>query len=122
MDHNREYLNPQNKNEQHSKIDLTSLFRDALRQWWVILIFALSDRGVISGLLSKDKMLKMGTISMEFYLIHYLVINYGMIAAKHFGFDKGIAVLPLTILFFAISFYGACMIKYLSKIRLLLKD
>ena len=42
MDHNREYLNPQNKNEQHSKIDLTSLFRDALRQWWVILIFALS--------------------------------------------------------------------------------
>ena len=95
---------------------------DMLISMLVILIFALSDRGVVSGLLSKDKMLKMETISMEFYLIHYLVINYGMIAAKHFGFDKGIAVLPLTILFFAISFYGACMIKYLSKIRLLLKD
>ena len=42
MDHNREYLNPQKEIEQNNKIDLTSLFRDALRQWWVILIFALS--------------------------------------------------------------------------------
>ena len=42
MDYNRDYLKPQKDIEQNNKIDLTSLFRDALRQWWVILIFALS--------------------------------------------------------------------------------
>ena len=43
-------------------------------------------------------------------LIGRLIINIGMIVAKHFSLDKGIVVLPLTILFFSISMCGACLI------------
>ena len=42
MDHNIDYLEKQKETEQLSKIDLTSLFRDVIRQWWMVLIFALS--------------------------------------------------------------------------------
>ena len=73
----------------------------------VVLIFALSNQGIVSGLLSKETMLNLGKISLEFYLLHYLVIHYGMIAANHFGLGNGIAVIPLTLLFFVLSLYGA---------------
>ena len=55
-------------------------------------------------------MLNLGKISLEFYLLHYLVIHYGMLAASHLGLDKGLAVIPLTLLFLALSLYGACLI------------
>ncbi len=83
---------------------------DMLVSMFVVLVFVFSRRGIVSGLLSKEKMLYLGNISLDFYLIHYLVIHYGMIAAKYFGFDKGIIVLPLTILFFVISLFGAYLI------------
>ena len=92
---------------------------DMLVSMLVILIFAFSRRGIVSGLLSKGKMLSLGNISLEFYLVHYLVIHYGMIAANHFGFDKGIAVLPLTLLFFVLSLYGAGLIHSFSESLLL---
>ena len=83
---------------------------DMLVSALVVLIFVFSDRGIVSHFLSKKKTLELGNISLDFYLIHYLVIQYGMIAAKHFGLDKGIAVFPLTILFFVISLFGAYLI------------
>ncbi len=83
---------------------------DMLISMLIVLIFAFSNKGIVSILLSKEKILNLGKISLEFYLLHYLVIQYGMIAAKHYGLNKGIVVLPLTILFFAISLYGAYLI------------
>ena len=83
---------------------------DMLVSMFVILIFAFSNRGIVSLFLSKEKMLELGSISLDFYLIHYLVIQYGIIAAKHFSLDRGIAVLLLTILYFVISLCGAYMI------------
>ena len=85
---------------------------DMLISMLVILTFALSRGGIVSIMLSKEKALKLGNISLDFYLIHYLVINYGMIAAKHFSLDKGIFL--LTILFFVLSLFGAYMIHSLS--------
>ena len=87
---------------------------DMLLSMLVILVFAFSRRGIVSILLSKEKMLYLGTISLDFYLIHNLVIKYGMIAAKQFRLDQGSAVLLLTILFFAISLCGACLIHSIS--------
>ena len=83
---------------------------DMLVSMLVVLIFAFSRRGIVSGLLSKEKMLNVGKISLEFYLVHYLVIHYGIMAADHFGLDKGIAAIPLTLLFFALSLCGAYLI------------
>lgn len=80
---------------------------DMLVSMLVVLIFALSGKGIVSALLSKEKILYLGKISLEFYLVHYLIINYGMIAADHFGLVKGMAVIPLTLLFFALSLCGA---------------
>lgn len=88
---------------------------DMLISLLVVLTFVFSRQGIISILLGKKKMLYLGNISLEFYLIHYLLINYGMIAADHFSLDKEIAVLPLTILFFALSLYGACLIHSFSE-------
>ena len=65
-------------------------------------------------LLSKKKILDLGKISLEFYLIHYLVIQYGMIVFDHLSLNKGIAVFLLTILFFAISVGGAYLIHFFS--------
>ena len=76
----------------------------------VILVFSLSTRGIISGLLGSKKMLALGKVSLEFYLVHYLVINYGIMAAKRIGMDQGIAVLPVTILFLAVSLGGAFLL------------
>ena len=84
---------------------------DMLVSLLVVLIFAFSRSGFVSGLLSKDKMMNLGKISLEFYLVHYLVINYVMIAANHFGLDRGIAVIPLTLVFFALSLCGARLIR-----------
>ena len=92
---------------------------DMLISMLVILAFAFSNRGIVSGLLSKEKMLILGNMSLDFYLLHYLVIKYGMLTVKHVGLDKGVAVLPVTILFFAISLCGACMIHYFAKWLLL---
>lgn len=83
---------------------------DMLVSILVILIFAFSNRGILSFLLSKEKMLDLGNVSLDFYLLHYLVIQYGIIAAKYFRFDQGFAILPLTILIFAISLCGAYVI------------
>ena len=80
----------------------------------VILIFAFSDKGIVSLLLSKKKMLELGSISLDFYLIHYLVIQYGMIAAKYFNLNQGIAGILLTILIFSISLSGAYMIHFFN--------
>ena len=88
---------------------------DMLVSMLVVLIFAFSRRGIVSGLLSKQKMLNLGKISLEFYLLHYLVIHYGMLAASHLGLDKGLAVIPLTLLFLALSLYGACLIHSFSE-------
>ena len=88
---------------------------DMLSSMLVILIFAFSRNGIISSLLSKEKLLDLGKISLEFYLVHYLVINYGMIAANHFGLDKGIAVIPLTLLFFIVSLFGAGLIHFFAE-------
>ena len=87
---------------------------DMMVSMLVILIFAFSNEGIISRLLSKEKMLDLGNISLDFYLIHYPVIQYGKIAAEHFRLDQGIAVLPLTILLFAISLCGAYMIHNIT--------
>ena len=92
---------------------------DMLISMFVILIFVLSDIGIVSRLLSKEKVLYLGRISLEFYLIHYMVIKYGMIAAEHFGLDKGVAVLPLTIMYFVISLFAARLL-YSCSDRLLL--
>ena len=81
----------------------------------VVLIFAFSRTGIVSRLLSKKKILDLGTISLEFYLVHYLVINYGMIAANHYGLDTGRAAIPLTLLFFALSLCGAYLIHSFSE-------
>ena len=83
---------------------------DMIISMLVVLIFAISRDGIASRLLNKKWVLDLGNISLEFYLIHYLVINYGMIATKSFNLDNGIAVLPITILFYAISLCGACLI------------
>ena len=83
---------------------------DMLVSMLVILIFALSREGIVSALLSKEKMLHLGKVSLEFYLVHYLIINYGMIAANHFGLDKGMAVIPFTLLLFVLSLFGAYLI------------
>ncbi len=83
---------------------------DMLVSMLVVLIFAFSRRGIISGFLSNEKMLNWGRISLEFYLIHFLVINYGMIAAKQFGLDMEISAVPLTILFFVLSLGGSWLI------------
>ena len=95
---------------------------DMLISMLVIFIFAISRNGIISGLLSKKRVLALGCISLEFYLIHSLVIHYGMIAAKHFSMDQGITVLPLTVLFFILSLCGASLIhsftgRFLSAFR-----
>lgn len=87
---------------------------DMLVSMFVILIFVFSDKGIVSRLLSKKRMLHLGNISLEFYLIHYLIIQYGIIAAKYFGLNHGITVLPLTILYFTISVRGAYLIHLLS--------
>ena len=76
----------------------------------VILVFVFSKEGIVSNMLSKRTMLNLGNISLEFYLIHYMVINYGIIAANHFGIDKGMDILILTTLFFVISLFGAYLI------------
>lgn len=88
---------------------------DMLVSMLVILIFAFSDRGFVSLLLSKKKMLDLGNISLDFYLFHYMVIQYGMIAVKRLNLDIEIAALPLTILFFAISLFGAYSIHYFAE-------
>ena len=49
-----------------------------------------------------------------------MVIEYGMIAAKHFSLNKGIVVLPLTILFIAISLGGAYLIHNITEWLLLI--
>lgn len=92
---------------------------DMLASMFVILTFAFSDKGIVSILLSKKKMLDLGNISLDFYLVHYLVIQYGMIAVKHFRLNIGGGVLPLTILFFAISMSGAYLIHLISIRKLL---
>lgn len=88
---------------------------DMLVSLLVVLVFAISRRGFVSGLLSQEKLLYLGKISLEFYLIHYSVIQYGMISAIHFGLDKGIAVIPLTLVFFVLSLYGARLIRSFSE-------
>ena len=88
---------------------------DMLLSLFVILIFVFSKEGRLSTLLSKEKMLSMGNISLDFYLIHYLVINYGMIAAEHFSLGKGSAVLSLTLMFFALSLCGGYLIHYFAE-------
>lgn len=88
---------------------------DMLVSMLVVLIFAFSRKGIVSGLLSREKMLDLGKISLEFYLVHYLVINYGVIAANHFGFGTGITAIPLAILFFVLSLCGACLIHSFSE-------
>ena len=88
---------------------------DMLVSLLVILVFAISRRGFVSGLLSQEKLLDLGKISLEFYLIHYSVIQYGTISAIHFGLDKGIAVIPLTLVFFVLSLYGARLIRSFSE-------
>ena len=88
---------------------------DMLVSVLVVLIFAFSRTGVVSGLLGRKKMLALGGISLEFYLVHYPVISYGMLAAAHFDLDKGIAVLPLTLVFLALSLWGARLIHTLSE-------
>ena len=93
---------------------------DMLISMLVVLILVLSTSGMVSGLLSKEKMLKLGKISLEFYLLHNLVIKYGMIAAKYFSLDHGIAVLSLTVLFFVMSLYGAYLIHNLAEWLLLI--
>ena len=88
---------------------------DMLISMLVVLVFAISNNGIVSGFLSNEKMLKLGQISLEFYLVHYMVINYGMIAAKHLGINEGIAVLPLTVLYLVASLLGACLIYYFAE-------
>ena len=88
---------------------------DMLVSMLVVLIFAFSRTGIVSRLQSKKKILDLGTISLEFYLVHYLVINYGMIAANHYGLDTGRAAIPLTLLFFALSLCGAYLIHSFSE-------
>ncbi len=85
----------------------------------VILVFVLSRKGIISTLLCKEKIQYLGNISMEFYLIHYLVIHYGMIAAEYLRLNNGIAVIPLTILYFVLSLYGARLIHSFAEWSLL---
>ena len=92
---------------------------DMLFSMLVVLIFAFSKSGIVSILLSKEKMLSLGNISLEFYLVHYLVINYGMMIAKHFGCDKGLAIILLTLLFLALSLYGAFLIHSFAEWLLL---
>ena len=92
---------------------------DMLVSMLVVLIFAFSNRGIVSLLLSTKKMLYLGNISLDFYLVHYLVIQYGMIAAKHFGLDQGIVVFLLTILYFVISLCGAYIIHSITEWLLL---
>lgn len=87
---------------------------DMLVSMLVVLIFVFSRRGAVSRFLGKKSLFNLGSISLEFYLIHYLVIRYGMIITKHFYFDKEVSVLPLTILFFAISVGGAYLIHLIS--------
>lgn len=86
---------------------------------FVILVFAFSKNGIISNLLSKEKILHLGNISLYFYLIHHLVINYGMIAAKYLGLDKGIAFFPLTILYLVLSLCGAFILHSFAEWLLL---
>ncbi|MBR3020285.1 MAG: acyltransferase [Clostridia bacterium] len=88
---------------------------DMLISMLVVLIFAFSGDGIVSGLLSKEKVLEWGTISLEFYLVHYLIIHYGVLAAQHFGLDKGIAALPLALLFFVLSLYGARLLHSITE-------
>lgn len=60
-------------------------------------------------------MCNLGKISLEFYLIHYLIINYGVIAAKRSGLNPGIGVIPLTVLFFVLSLCGARLLHSFSE-------
>ena len=76
----------------------------------VILVFAFSDGGIVTALLSKGKLFYLGNISLDFYLVHYLVIWYGTIVAGHFGLDRGAVLLLLAILYLVISLCVACMI------------
>ena len=94
---------------------------DMIVSMFVVLVFALSRDGIVSDFLSRKRMLGLGHISLEFYLVHYLVIRYGMITAKHFDMDHGIAISALTILFFVLSLCGACLIHFISD-RLLKRD
>ncbi len=80
----------------------------------VILVFSFSGGGIVSDLLSRGKMFYLGKISLDFYLVHYLVIRYGTIVAGHFGLDRGSVLLLLAVLYLAISLGGASMIHFFN--------
>ena len=85
---------------------------DMLVSMLVILVFVISDGGIVSSLLGRGKLYQMGNTGLEFYLVHYPVIEYGTMAARHAGPLRGIAVLPLTLLFFAVSLGIASLIHH----------
>ncbi|MNK18130.1 Acyltransferase family protein [compost metagenome] len=75
----------------------------------IIFTFAL-QKGVISKLLCNKWLVLLGEISFGFYMIHYLVIKYGLLMKK-FYFDNFNDIIFAIILFFAtlglslVSFY-----------------
>ncbi len=87
---------------------------DMLISMMVISVFVFSDRGIVSILLSKEKILALGNISLDFYLIHDLVIQYGEIGTKEFGLNQGSIVLLLPIVFFSVSVCGASLIHNIN--------
>jgi peptidoglycan/LPS O-acetylase OafA/YrhL len=65
----------------------------------VIYVFAF-DSGVISRLLATPYLVRLGNISMDFYLIHYVVILYGGAGLiKYFGHTPNLLIIFCILLF-----------------------
>lgn len=80
----------------------------------LIIVFSF-DEGIVSGHFNKQKrLLHFGDISLEFYLIHYLVINIGIDLTESVLTKNVFFGLISAIAFFIISYYLAAALHSLS--------
>lgn len=88
---------------------------------FLIIIFAY-DKGIISKILSWPLNIYLGNVSMEFYLIHYLVVAYGSkILGSCFGFTENNIFVFCIILFFTSLMVSIGIKKFLRNISIKIK-
>ena len=80
----------------------------------LIIVFSFDEGTVSSYLNSKKSLLYFGDISLEFYLIHYLVINIGIDLIESILTKNIFIGLVSAIAFFVISYYLAVVLHRLS--------
>lgn len=77
----------------------------------LILVFTVSTEGAFSRILGSRPVSAASAVSMEFYLVHYMVIQYGLLLlGRTIGFSSEMVV-AMTLVFFAASLFLALLIK-----------